>query len=164
MTVPITEIVMPHWAEPLRLTVIVCFVSLCVILQWDFLCNCWKLSIYKWETHTKCHSLKAQMTSFLIKGLVIQLRHGLLTLKAIVRVRPFLGFQNLSKTNLLTADCLPTRQFHLYHKKWQFLLKSWKQLSMWARLHHLLQVYCLISERSQAIKGIHVDGGHGLEI
>ena len=118
-----SPIFMPHWAEPMSLTVIVCFVSLCVILQQDFLCNCWKLSIYKWKTRTKCHSLKAQMTSFSIKGLVLQLRHGLLTLKAIVRVRPLLGFQNLSKTNLLTADCLATRQFHLYHKKMTSLIE-----------------------------------------
>ena len=33
MTVPITEIVMPHWVESWRHTVIVWFVSLCVILQ-----------------------------------------------------------------------------------------------------------------------------------
>ena len=139
-----SPIFMPHWAEPMSLTVIVCFVSLCVILQQDFLCNCWKLSIYKWETRTKC--LKVQMTSFSIKGLVLQLRHGLLTLKAVVRVRPLLGFHAESIKDKPARGRLHAFQLGNYTctaKKWQVSLKSQKQLSMWARLHRLLHASIL---------------------
>ena len=59
MTVPITEIVMPHWMESWRHTVIVWLVSLCV---------CYSAGICKWETHTKCH-LMHKWLFFLLKNL-----------------------------------------------------------------------------------------------